>query len=63
MELTEQTLRVRLNALLENKTQRQLAKELNISPAYLNDILHGRRNVSSPKILKKFGLKKRLTFR
>jgi transcriptional regulator with XRE-family HTH domain len=41
-----------LKKRLKSKTQKELAKELNISPAYLNDILNGRRSIDSLAISK-----------
>lgn len=44
------------------KSQRAYAKALGISPAYLNDLLHGRRKVSAT-IARKLGFVRETTYR
>ena len=47
---------------LQTKSQRELAASLEISEAYLSDILAGRRDIG-PKILEKLGLERVATYR
>ncbi len=58
MKLIE--VREELLSFLKGKSQRQAAKELGISAQYLNDILHFKRSITSPAILKRFGYRKRI---
>lgn len=54
MYMTIQNPMTELKKRLKGKTQKELAKELNISPAYLNDILNGRRSIE-PLAISKLG--------
>ncbi len=46
---------------LNDKTQKEVAEELGVSPAYLNDYLHFRRE-PGPKLLEALGLRKVITY-
>lgn len=43
------------------KSQKEAAKSLGISPAYLSDMLHGRRDISG-EVANQFGYKKIVVF-
>lgn len=46
--------------LSKRKSQKEFARELGVSPQYLNDLIHGRR-MPSEAILFKFGLQWSIT--
>lgn len=46
---------------LNDKTQKEVAEELGVSPAYLNDYLRFRRG-PGPKLLEALGLRKVITY-
>lgn len=58
MSISEQEVWKKLKDFMEGKSQRQAAKELGVSSAYLNDVMNNRRAVTGPAILKKLGMKK-----
>lgn len=51
-----------LRQRLSNKSQRDLAKELDVSPQYLNDVLNERREPGE-SILKPLGLERVISYR
>lgn len=53
--MDEKIMRKKLMAYLRNSSQSALARELGVSSQYVNDIVHGRRTILGPAILKKFG--------
>lgn len=60
MPITEEEIMRQLNKFIKGKTQEKAAKALGISPAYLSDILQGKRSVVGPTILKRFGYQKQI---
>ena len=51
--------RARLKAYVgKYPTQRAAAKALGVSEVYVSDMLNGRRDVTSPKVLKALGLRR-----
>ena len=55
--LTAEDVRRMVVARLKDKTQRDVAADLGVSAAYLNDYLHFRRE-PGPKILESLGLRR-----
>jgi len=60
-ELTEDQVVEKLWQVLGLGSQRWLARKIGISPAYLNDILHGKRE-PGPHTLRFLGLTKRVSY-
>jgi DNA-binding CsgD family transcriptional regulator len=53
---TEQVL-IELHLLVTDKTQKQVADQLGVSPAYINDLIKGRRLLSA-KVAEKLGYRR-----
>ncbi len=51
-----------INRRLETTSQRELAKELGVSPQYLHDVINGRRSVGT-EIPKALGLEKHVEYK
>lgn len=62
MSITEKQLKFKLEQFVRGKSQARAARELGISPMYLNDILKGRRAITGKKLIKGLGLKAQLIF-
>lgn len=61
--LTEQEVRDRLRAAVEAAGgQRAFAEAHNLTPAYVNDVLHGRRALAD-RILAAIGVERKTTYR
>lgn len=56
--MTPNEIESKLIAFMRGKTVVRAAREIGISHEYLHDILNGRRSMTCPAILKKFGLQK-----